>query len=608
MGSILKGAAQIFGFAIATLPLVAIPLIDLAPGEQKGSMAAFALSITCFAGAFYLLKGEVQIRLPRSIMILAGVPVVAVAGISMLGRQSFETMAYGLTLEVGTAGFFVVFAGAILTGSLLPRRDTGRLLSIFVVSVILAGASTALWYLFGYMQSGETAAGNWQQLSLLVLGALVVAVVRADTALSGARTLALLPAAILAGLFFFLSYAPAASAAILMLLAASAAILAYQRARRIPWYSIGAAVFLGALLLPGVASPLSREWPLAKPSLQITTLIIGYEYYESPRDAFLGGGPNTFARAWERFRPLALNSTPLWAITPGAGYSTFSTLAVTLGILGVLALLCIPVGLIWLFVASYVGMREETIFSRALPAFSLAIFSFVAMSLDTVGTPLMLMGALATGVTVRVLSPEVAVDLSLRSMRYVTSFVGIVLLVFGAWLMQVSARQFLAAEFYARGRAMAASQDPADPALYERAARAWGAAFYEMEASRALLTAANESAANGSPEMAGDLLERGLTLARAAANSDSVNYEVRLHEAKFYRALIETEYQGAAEEAGVSLNQAIQSAPRRPDVMYEAALLALARGDMSGAYASLRKALELKPDYEAARLLLESMQ
>lgn len=70
------------------------------------------------------------------------------------------------------------------------------------------------------------------------------------------------------------------------------------------------------------------------PSWQGTTQVTAGAIKESP---LLGVGPNKFASAWFKYRPSDVNTSPFWAMSFDYGIGFWPSLAVTMGILGVVA-------------------------------------------------------------------------------------------------------------------------------------------------------------------------------------------------------------------------------------------------------------------------------
>jgi cytochrome c-type biogenesis protein CcmH/NrfG len=116
-------------------------------------------------------------------------------------------------------------------------------------------------------------------------------------------------------------------------------------------------VSLFFLFLP---SPISLNLPLlVSPRFSATWNIAKSTLSSSVSTLFIGSGPGTFAYQFQLYRPVSLNSSPLWSLTFDRGASAFLTRLSDLGLLGSLAwLLCIAwIG--WLAVNRLVNVRNH---------------------------------------------------------------------------------------------------------------------------------------------------------------------------------------------------------------------------------------------------------
>jgi len=97
----------------------------------------------------------------------------------------------------------------------------------------------------------------------------------------------------------------------------------------------GLLITLLLIILPA-ATIFFSEIPIRLPysaAWKVATGVLG----DSPKAAFLGFGPENFSAAFTRFKPLSLNTTPLWGIIFGSSANEPFQLLTTTGILGFLA-------------------------------------------------------------------------------------------------------------------------------------------------------------------------------------------------------------------------------------------------------------------------------
>jgi cytochrome c-type biogenesis protein CcmH/NrfG len=104
-----------------------------------------------------------------------------------------------------------------------------------------------------------------------------------------------------------------------------------------------------SLKLPLLVSPrFSATWDIAKSTLSSRVPSL-----------FIGSGPGTFAYQFQLYRPVSLNSSPLWSLTFDRGASAFLTRLSDLGLLGSFAWLLCVVWIGWLAVNRLVNARNH---------------------------------------------------------------------------------------------------------------------------------------------------------------------------------------------------------------------------------------------------------
>ncbi|MHB1086718.1 MAG: tetratricopeptide repeat protein [Minisyncoccota bacterium] len=605
----LSGAVFAYGVAVMALPVLFSIFTTIGMGYAGGWVVPLSLGVTLTLCALALFNGRATIDFPKSILILAGFPLFLISCISLIGRQSFETMVFGISLEPGTVGSFFLFALSIALGAGISGRHALRLLDVFIASTAM-GAGIMLW---------QVAISGWeyfalmQNTSLIVLAALMVSAMRTDATVGRAR-LIYGTGTVFLGILSLLSFdASGGLVATVILLLSTGAVLFLSKRRHIPWCTILLALFLGILLLVGVEGRFLPTSPEIRPSLSVTARIVGAQYFQDARGALLGSGPNTFNRAWEKHRLMELNASPLWELTPQSGYSTAVTLAVTVGALGFIAFVFVGIA----FVVSVASRLRDTRSTddvdtrlRALPVVAFVLFAILLMFSDVVETPLFLGAGIAIGVAARALEQKsrfVSFDFSARGSRIVAGFSAVLILAAAVWFVQISLRPIVAEGFHARAVALAVAEDPRALRLFERAAQVRNTPLYALDASRAFVERARTVGARGDIYNLRLSTETALSYAQGAIDADSDNYETRLYRGSLFTALIPTRYPKAAEAAYADLERAKVLAPMRPDILYQEAVLELSLGRKVSARIALEKALELKSDYTEALSLLKSL-
>ncbi|TSC60964.1 MAG: hypothetical protein Athens041674_917 [Parcubacteria group bacterium Athens0416_74] len=567
----LSGAAVVYGVLIMALPLIFAVLNGIGIGSAGGWMVPLALGIALAVSALALLMGRTSIEFPKNILVVVGLPLFLSSCISIVGHQSFSTMIFGTSLELGTLGSLAVFAVSIVFGAGVSGRQALRILDVFIVSSAIGGAVT-LWQVF---TSGWGDIASLHTVSLIVLGALIVSAIGTDIAMGRARFAYGLSTVFLGVLSVLLFDTSGGSIAAVILLLVFGFALFHGKSLYVSWVTVLVACAIGASLLAGMEGRYVSASPDVRPSLSVTASIVGAQYFQDARSAFLGNGPNTFNRAWERYRTAELNVSQFWG-TDTRG-------------------------------ADIVGSRLP-----ALPAVALASFAFGVSFTDRIETPLFLAGGMALGMVARAFEHRgniVKFDFSFGGSRIVAGLLAIIALCLALWLVQISLRPIRASVYHARILALPNTEDAlaSKLELYDQLVKIWRTSPYALEASGAFVERARIAGERADRYNFRISTDRALAHAGTAIDSDPGNYQVWLYRGSLLIALISSDYPNAAADAYADLQRAKMLAPMRPDILYQEAVLHASFGRKVDARIALEKALELKPDYAEALSLLESL-
>lgn len=613
----LHGAILAFLAAYAVLPFAILSPWGIPGGVEEGIIAAsISGGFILFCALLFILPRSIQLTFPKSYLPFLGLPLFVVACVSAISIGYSRGQVWGAGFDLGTVGFFALFALSMLFAALIPRHLAPMFLRIFLGGVALfSGVFLVALTLFQGSGVAVMAIVSWPQLAFLLGAALLVSAAMADAGFGQTRyrygALALF-----FGIALVIFFHPAAVVLVFVLSALYGAFVFWER-RRIaahffPVATLLAATFTGGMLLVGVRSPVASVQPDVRPSLTATEFIIVPAYMETMRTALIGTGPHTLPQAWERYRPPQFNRGVLWSTTVSSAHSAAASFAIELGALGLLALALCPI----LLVVALPGRRRtpgvlDDAWSRGV--FILTLFSLAAPFVYPLSASLFIIGAVGLGLVARLFSDEEIAILAGNRM-VIRILVSATLVLAGGGLLWISAHQFVAAKWHAEGSMLLESDPVAAASLLERAAKIWPLSSYERDASRAILAStistANTEATSGSvdAEDVREGIDRAATLANRSVVTDPSDYRSWLSRAVLFISLKDVQYPGAEEAAQESLNQAAMLAPARPDVPYFAALLALRRGDLDTARGELAHALELKPDYADAEMLLETLK
>ena len=607
-----------FACVLAVLPVLQMPFTAVSPALQKGILTALALGLILSATAVLITVRRWQITIPITPAVLAGVAFFIVACVSATRAISPEMAWWGLGFEISTAGSIALFTAAIFAGSLLGVRSIMFTLGVFIVATIVALAYTVGELLFG-SHPAMTIAGPWTTLSFLIAAGMLSAALlgdwRTDTIYTVYTVVHWMMAALLCIGFILFFYVPAALITLAVCMSSIALLTRRADVERahFPFATISIFVVIVACLLIGLRAPLFPVPPDVRPSLLAVELVTVPPLLHDKSTMILGTGANNFRNVWNQNRLPDFNTTSFWEMEPEVGFSTLTTLGIAFGMLGIA-----PVVLFFLFALYVAGQamyeRFSNVSTKRPDTYALAalvsLFAFSALFLDAPGIPVFLFVGLMLGFATSVQSTWPRFNFVIPETFLVRlAFAGI-LVACGIILIHISTHQLIAAHNYAVGMGSRQKGDRQTAVLLlERATHFWSASLYQRDTSRTLLELAKEESQQSThdAEWLRDTIDRAISFADEAVNSDFKNYGVWMNRALLYIAIMSTGHPYAKERTLESLEQARELAPTRPDVPFLRAQYHLMLGDVAAARNDIAEALMLKPDYEPAKTLLKSL-
>ncbi|MBI4225310.1 MAG: tetratricopeptide repeat protein [Candidatus Sungbacteria bacterium] len=331
----------------------------------------FVSSSGLYAGALFLLAALVSTFLSKM--------PFASAFLNDPSAEKWSTLLAGFVLMVVTANLLV------------SRKDVSRALLIFLLA---AGAEAALtFFSLAFNASAfRMIAPFIQGTDFNVIGTINSAALLYATAMVMAIGFVLAPAfhqlrtwvrwAVYAAIFFF-------AANLLMVHFRTAWIILFigslflsafmfwmsQRNREdidadgsdmaktsLGWkYALSLIVLAFSLVMLMVPGPIVGKIALpteVSPSAMTTLHIARSVYREGVVRTLFGSGPATFSRDWMRYKDASINNTPFWGTQFNQGYSLITTLAVTLGIMGVVLFLLFLFGFLVVSLRALLSLPE----------------------------------------------------------------------------------------------------------------------------------------------------------------------------------------------------------------------------------------------------------
>ncbi|MCE9644009.1 tetratricopeptide repeat protein [Candidatus Parcubacteria bacterium] len=593
------------------------------------------------AGIFVLgrLKAG-SVLLPRSVMVIAALLLPAAYALSALFSDSPAASFLGQMIEIDTV-FFVVIASLLLllTGFLVRTQQ-----AVFNMAAALLGAFLLLsvYQLFHLLISPSVLSfGIFTGISATPLGSWVdIGAFAGLAALLVLITLELLPVEKTTRVILYVALALATiflvvvnTVAVWYVLASSATLLALYRLsqapkgvayhpRHIP-FRLAAAVVISIFFIffgPAVNARISQTLGVseieARPSWQ-GTYAIGKETVSS--QTLFGIGPNQFDRAWNLYRPQAVNVTPFWGVDFAMGIGVVPTALVTTGLVGFLAWLFLLGSIVW---EGYRVMRapRADAFVHYLTVLTLgAALYFVQLFVMHVPTPGMyLLGFIFFGLFLAHLRNREAITEKevLFSGNPILSF-GFISLFIVLLVGSVAGLYFLAGKgagvaFFNRGATVYAETQDIDKAeaLVARANRVDENDSYYRALSQLRLVRLgnllNQSSTLPQEQVRAEfqtLLRDAIAYAQAAVAYDQYEYLNHIALAQAYESVVPLKISNAYENALSTYITAQSFAPKSPALPLALARLELLndKPELAGKY--IEAAFALKPDYTEAAFL-----
>ncbi|MBI4088455.1 hypothetical protein HY418_03720 [Candidatus Kaiserbacteria bacterium] len=587
-----------YACALAILPAAGV--LGAALAFREGMLAAVAFSVAVLLGGVRALLFR-QVAYPLSSVVYVGIALVVVA-IASAVRASASTMQWwGVGFEVGTVGSLILFAGAIVAGVLVPPGSTVWIWRTWIAACVV----TLIYALIAWWVSGGTVLPYGPgELSFLSASGIVCATMLLLRAQRPIERAVYMIACLLLGSALVIFFD---RVAIILALAVSlfGTALLYRRTGLLlaPLAVLAIIAPVTLMFAFGTIEPLFSFPPEVRPTLRATELVTIPVLFNDRASALVGTGPRTFANAWEARRPIELNETSLWYVTPEEGSSTVVTFLVSFGALGLAALLVLGATVLWLGATRDRDVallsREEVSKETAIVIF---IFLFGTLAVHTSASSLFLFTGLTAGLAASS-SDSTAVLRVPFIVRIAFVFVAVGI---SSVLIYISALQLRAANHHAAGVQLGAADDRAGAAArFERATNLWRVSRYEQDAAAAFLRATLQAIDTGSNEAAATYASQAATFADRAVETDAKDWAAQFLRGSVYLALLERGIVYNISGARVALEQAMMLAPARPEPYYLTAVLESALGNENAARAALLRALSWKKDYAPAMLMMK---
>lgn len=347
-----------------------------------------------------------------------------------------------------------------------------------------------------------------------------------------------------------------------------------------------------------------------RPSLE-GTLAIAEQSLKSGSSLF-GTGPNTFARAWNAYKPAGINQTLFWNLEFGQGFGSIPTSIATLGIVGVVGWLGFLLGLAWtlriVLARKHEHVLEDPLLAVSFAILFLLVFHVVYIPNFTLSFILfLLIGAYIA------LSPQpeyvVRAPLSLKTKKGIVAVVGLTIFIASACAAIAGTARALVSELLVnKSVSLYASTQQADKAarylryatrIYPENDRAHRASV-ELGLLQMQALSASAVSDQKAQERLQETLKQTISHALAAITIDKGEFQNWLELANLYQELAGVEVPGAYEQAQNAYAEAQRNNPTNPLPYVHLARLAMLHHNSGEALKHIDRAIALKPELGVA--------
>lgn len=579
----------------------------------RGLLVTLSAGVVCMYAGYRIYRDTLTLPLSVSLCTLFFGLLIAMS--ALFSKASWSSFV-GTSFAQGSAASLLALLGTLFLSALLIRSNTSRTWVAATVAV-LGGALSVLWLADAFIAPlwGKEGQLFWNIASReFMIGA---GLISATFFLNSAPVSSIVRNVLFASAFFSFAYllllGTQGGLVLISMSSLTFAVCAYfmQRiSKKFLWLALAAAILLFLRLLfweSAATSMLATEFRLSYPP---SARILAASLSESPHSFILGMGPSHFSAAWESYRPLSFNSSPLSDETFDVGFSTALTRAVELGGVFIFAALLAVCLFIWKSVRTLLEKKEEDISSDllflVLVLYCLSWFLFTIPNVFAELVFVVLVGAALGG-----LFPQRHGEKEAGATRFVHRILPpLMFSAIGLTFVGLSTLFFAAHMTYERGVLLYGKGDmEGSISLLEKASTLVPTPLFAKalaEAYQAKLDAALDSKAPVE-EITG-LLERSHASAIRARDLDPLSYEVWITFGNIQAKRAVAGGISTADAAG-TYEVARRLSPYRPLAHFLLAQLYYFQGEERTALAYARQALELKPDFtdaqELAALLLE---
>ncbi|MFZ2150161.1 MAG: hypothetical protein WAV15_03305 [Minisyncoccia bacterium] len=622
---------------LVLLPLFCLPFTKIPVETSKGLLLVLGLALTIVFWAIARFF-DGKIILPKSWLLVSGFGISLAFLLSALLSQNSQISLFGTMFDIGS--FWFVFGGFILMLMSAMIFRTPRQAKIVLLGIILSSVAVLVFqsvHLFfpealslGIL-SDKTGniLGSWNALGLFAGFAILLFLLQVEffpvskigkILLQVFLLLAVLVAATVN--FPLVWILVGVSALIIFVYKASTSFLnrgESDEKKEFPATSFIVVMvsllffisgqFIGNII-PNYFQIINAE---IRPSFTATMATTKNVLVQDP---IFGLGPNRFGEAWSMYKPVSINNTQFWDIAFDSGSGLIPTLTATSGGFGILAWIIFLILFISTGVKSAFSGVKEGVGWEVMAFFVLSLYLFISMFLYAAGSVIFLLALAFTGVFIGLSASSRKKELSIPFLNdhrrsFFSILALILMMIFSVATTFKFVERFSSVSYF--GKALSSTTVPLAQSSISKALSLYTNDLYLRTYSQIYLINLKSLAGKGSAiteEEKADLqtsFDQAISSAQLAVNynpSSYLNYQLL---GSVYHTVGVLGVKDAYVKAVEAYQGAAKLNPLNPGLKLAMADASLSDGKLTEAKSYANSALELKPNYIDALILLSQI-
>lgn len=626
-----------------------IPYSPVTLEASKGFLISIGATLSIF---FWFISrlGEGKFVIPKDKLLLFAMAIPLIFLISSFFSSSLYVSLFGSGFEIGTFGSMLILFILFFLSSVYFQSE--KKIWYFLFSLFLAGLIVVIFQLLniiigfnvvlpGFLQ-GVTAGnliGSWNNFALILgimilLSLFTIELFKTDRIFRVAQyVLLILSILLLIIINFSLAWLLVGIFSVILFVysislqnAGVEIIQEENQKKKFPFISL-IVVFISLIFLIGgnlasdvVSKYVSFNNPDIRPSI-VTTSQIAYKAMR--HNPLLGTGPNTFVNDWSLWQPKGINQTLFWNTDFTAGYSFLATIAVTAGVLGLVAFLLFLIVYIARSIQSIrLALRDRLSNYFIMTTLMISIYSWVSIILYNPNILLLMLAFTSSGILIGILVYRQAIpvkDFSFLSdprNSFFSILILLVLMVSAVSLTYIYIEKFTSIMYFSKSLNSENTMESLTKSegMLLRAVSLDKNDIYYRNLSQLYLAKINLLIAdkNISEDILKSNLQELINLtqqsANLAINQNPKQYLNYMNLGNIYSTFVPMAVENSYESAMAAYEKALVLAPNNPSIVLSKASLEFIKENNTEARKYIAQALELKENYIDAIFLLVQIE